>query len=86
MTGAAVPMPAAMWARVAASLAGLLLTLVTWLAAMIWQDVRSLSARMIPAELAAEQIKAHESRIVALEIESAQFHRPRPVAMTGGQP
>lgn len=86
MTGAAVTMPAAVWARVAASLAGLLLTLVTWLAAMIWQDVRSLSARMIPAELAAEQIKAHESRLVALEIEAAQFHRPRPVAMTGGQP
>lgn len=82
----AVSLQAVAYARAAAGLAGLLLAVLTWLSSMIYQDVRSLSARMIPAEMAAEQIRAHDARIVALEIEAAQFHRPRPVAMNGGQP
>lgn len=66
---------AAMLARVATVCGGLLLSLVTWLAAMIYADVRTLSAQMAPALQAARMTEEHgrelsrvNGRLIRLEV------------------
>ncbi len=57
---------ATMLARIATICGGLLLSLVTWLATMIYADVRALSDKIGPALHAAESVKEHGRDLVIL--------------------